>query len=261
MGYFRIWVIAAVLVPVGGLAHADERDDLAKKLANPIADLISVPFQYNALFGLGPDGDGTASVLNIEPVIPIHLNADWNLISRTVLPVTYNQGIFADDFGGLADTTQSLFLSPVKPGPGGIIWGVGPAFNLPTATDSRLGTNEWGAGVTAVALVQKGPWTVGTLWNHIWSLGGNDINQTFVEPFATYALGKGRSINFNSKSSYDWNTDQWTVPLTLVYQQVVKFGRLPVQLQFGGTYYVAKRTGAPDWGIRADMTFLFPEGG
>ena len=175
--------------------------------------------------------------------------------------MAYTHDIFANDFGGLADTTQSLFLSPVQPGPGGLIWGVGPAFNIPTATNSRLGSSEWGAGPTAVALVQKGPWTVGALANHIWSLGGNDINQTFVQPFVSYIFGRGQSFTLTSQSTYDWNDEDWTVPITLTYQQIVKLGTQPVQFQLGGTYYAAAPTDGPTWGIRTSMIFLFPTKG
>jgi hypothetical protein len=260
MLWLRICLVATALIgSMAGLARAaDDADSLSKQLANPVANLISVPFQENILFGLGPDGDGTASVLNIQPVIPFHLNEDWNLISRTILPVVYTSKIFEDDFGGLADTTQSFFLSPSKPTSGGLVWGVGPVINIPTATDPRLGTSEWGAGPTAVALVQKGPWTVGTLANQVWSFGDGDINQTFVQPFATYSLGKGRSVNLNTQTTYNWNSEEWTIPITLTAQQVFKLGKQPMQFQIGGTYYADKPQDGPDWGIRTSLVFLFP---
>jgi hypothetical protein len=176
------------------------------------------------------------------------------------VPFTYSQDIFANDFGGIANTSQSFFFSPSKPGPGGLIWGVGPTFSLPTATDPRLGSNVWGAGVTGVALVQTGPWTVGALASQTWSLEGNSINQTFLQPFASYAFGKGQSISLNTESTYDWTMEQWTVPINLTYQQIVKLGAQPVSLQIGGRYYAEKPAGGPVWGLRAGLTLLFPTG-
>ena len=239
---------------------ADDANELSKKLANPISSLISVPFQFNVDFGGGPNDDGKNYLLKFQPVIPFRLNDDWNLISRTIVPFTYSQDIFADDFGGVADTDQSFFFSPSKPGPGGLIWGLGPIFSLPTATDPRLGSNVWGAGVTGVALVQKGPWTVGTLASQTWSVEGNSINQTFLQPFVSYAFGHGQSITLNSELTYDWIPQQWTVPFNLTYQQIVKLGTQPVSLQIGGRYYAVTPAGGPVWGIRAGLTYLFPTG-
>jgi hypothetical protein len=165
-------------------AEASSGEDLAKKLQNPVASLISVPFQNNFDFGLGPSHTGSRYTLNIQPVIPISLNKDWNLISRTILPVISQHNAVGAPIeaggeeveatspvtraldvnqSGLGDTVQSLFLSPVKPGPGGIIWGLGPVFLIPTATNDFLGSGKWGAGPTAVLLEQTGGWTFGIL--------------------------------------------------------------------------------------------------
>lgn len=245
----------------------DKESSLSQQLANPIADLISVPIQYNALFGAGRDGKSKLSVLDIQPVIPVHLNEDWNLITRTILPVTYASNIFngSGNVGGLADTQMSLFLSPQATGPGGLIWGVGSVINMPTATDALLGTRKWGAGPTAVALVQKKEWTVGVLANQLWTFDGSEtnkdnvINKSFIQPWATYELGKGRSVSVTTQSSYDWINRQWTVPLNIGYAQVVNFGKQPVQIQVGGIYMLVAPTGAPKWGLQATLTFLFPE--
>ena len=245
----------------------DKESSLSQQLANPIADLISVPIQYNALFGAGRDGKGTLSVLDIQPVIPIHLNEDWNLITRTILPVTYASNVFngSGNVRGPADTQMSLFLSPQAAGPGGLIWGVGSIVNMPTATDALLGTRKWGAGPTGVALVQKGDWTVGVLANQLWTFDSsktnndNVINKSFIQPWATYELGKGRSVSVTTQSSYDWINRQWTVPLNIGYAQVVNFGKQPVQIQVGGIYMLTAPTGAPKWGLQATLTFLFPE--
>src|SRR5688572_19920508 len=165
-----LWPALAVSAFASGSPASAQDADLAKQLSNPIASLISVPFQFNYDSGFGPN-DGDRVTLNIQPVIPISLNEDWNMISRTIVPVIWQEDIAgpSGDQFGLGDTVQSLFFSPKAPGPGGIIWGVGPVFLLPTGTDPLLGGEKWGAGPTGVVLKQSGPWTYGMLANHIWS--------------------------------------------------------------------------------------------
>ena len=260
---------AAILL-VGMLAGTqlaiaeDDADELAKKLSNPIASLISVPFQSNFDFGAGAGGDGFAFTTNIQPVIPISISDDWNMISRTILPIAYRDYLPPPDGDtfGLGDITQSLFFSPKNPGPSGIIWGAGPAFLIPTATDDFLGTGKFGAGPTAVVLKQTGPWTLGVLANHLWSVAGDDdrgeVNQTFLQPFAAYALGHGTTLSLNTESTYDWVSDQWTVPINLGVSQVFKIGDQALSFQVGGKYYAEAPEDGPEWGIRTTLTFLFP---
>jgi hypothetical protein len=203
--------------------------------------------------------------MKVQPVIPIPLNDDWNLISRTILPIVYaDYAPNGTNKWGLGDTQQSFFLSPANPGPGGLIWGLGPVIQLPTATDDFFGSHRWGLGPTGVALVQKDQWTLGMLANQVWSLGGNDdasneINQTFLQPFVQYQLGHGRALALNTETTYDWKTDEWTVPINLEVSQVMKLGNQLVQFQVGARYYADKPEGGPDWGLRANFTLLFPK--
>lgn len=260
-------ILATLAITSGVLsaqsATADESAaDLAKKLSNPIAALISVPLQNNFLFNVGP-GDGFRETTNIQPVIPFELNEHWNLISRTILPVTYQEGIFpgAGHQFGLGDTVQSLFLSPKSTDP--FIWGVGPAFLIPTATDDLLGGGKWGAGPTGVILKQSGPWTYGVLANQIWSFAGSDnredVNVTFIQPFLSYTTKSATTFTVNSESTYDWQGRQWTIPFNAGVSQLLKLGGQPVSIGLMGTWYAEAPAGAPDWGIRFVFTFLFPK--
>jgi hypothetical protein len=248
-------------------AHAprasDDASTLANQTLNPVADLISVPFQYNLDFNIGPK-DATKQTLNIQPVIPISLNENWNLITRTIVPLIHIDSVAdgVDSKDGLGDTTQSFFLSPKEPTAGGWIWGAGPVFYWPTGTDGLSG-RKWGIGPTAVVLKQEHGWTYGALANHIWSFAGDDhthnINATFLQPFVSYTFRTHTSITLNTEATYDWNADQATVPVNLLASQILKIGPLPVSLQFGPRYYVEGPSGNADWGLRISLTFLFPK--
>lgn len=233
-----------------GSAAPDSSVELAKKLANPIGAMISVPFQNNFDFGGGPHNDGYQYKLNFQPIVPITLNQDWNLISRTVLPVVYQNDIVGTSSQtGLADTLQSFFLSPKEPTEQGWIWGLGPALLLPTATDDLLGAEKWGAGPTAVVLRQQKGWTYGALVNHVWSFAGAsgraDVNATYLQPFVSYTTPKATTYTLNTESTYDWTSHQWTAPLNLMVQQMIKIGEQPVALTVGGRYYVDRPEGGP----------------
>ena len=245
-------------------AGLDEAAMLAKKLQNPVASLISLPLQNNVDFGAGADGDGFQYKLNVQPVIPFNLSDDWNLISRTIIPfIDQRDVIGTSQQSGLGDTVQSLFLSPNESGSGGLTWGAGPVFLLPTATDHRLGAEKWGAGPTAVALKQQGGWTYGALANHIWSFAGEnsrqDASATFLNPFVSYTTQAETTFGLDTETSYDWKNTQWTVPLQATVSQFVMLGNQPVSLTLGARHYAEKASTGPDWGVRLQVTFLFPK--
>jgi hypothetical protein len=256
---------ASVIATAASTAGHAQDADLAQQLTNPIASLISVPFQFNYDGDIGP-ADGDRVTLNIQPVIPISLGEDWNLISRTILPVIWQEDIAGptgEQFG-LGDTLQSLFFSPKAPGPGGIIWGAGPVFLFPTDTDPLLGGEKWGAGPTAVALRQSGPWTYGMLANHVWSFAGederSDVSSTFLQPFITYTTQDAWTFALNTEASYDWEGEAWSVPINLMASKLVNIGGQPISLQGGVRYWAESPDAGPeDFGARLSIVFLFPK--
>ena len=264
-------IVAAAWIAALALANADLRaqqsdEELAKAAQNPIAALISVPFQYNYDHKIGPQETGHKNYLNIQPVIPSSINEDWNLITRTIVPVVWQDDIFpgAGSQSGLGDITSSLFFSPKKPTAGGWIWGVGPVFYLPTGSDKLLSAEKWGAGPTGVFLKQEHGWTYGVLANHIWSTGGAgkaNINSTFLQPFLTYTTQSHTSYTLQTESSYNWeaNRDRWSVPIHFVISQLFRIGDQPVQFQVGPRYWATSPdSAAHGWGLRVALTFLFP---
>jgi hypothetical protein len=245
-------------------AGGDQAAELAKQLQNPVASLISVPFQNNFDFNLGPNGDGFKYTLNFQPVIPLSINKDYNLIIRTILPIISQDDVIpGTSQSGLGDIVQSFFFSPKKP-VGGLILGFGPVFLYPSATNALLGSEKWGAGPTGLVLKQTGGWTYGLLFNHIWSYAGDDsrdeVSATFLQPFLSYTTKSKTTFGLNAESTYDWHNSQWTVPINLSVSQLIKVGKLPVSLALGFKYYAEAPSPGPDWGLRFVVTPLFPTG-
>ena len=252
---------AALLIGESRPLLAQSADELAKQTQNPVASLISVPFQGNWDFGIG-DREATGTTLNIQPVAPFGLTKDWNVILRVIMPVQSQPIDSGQRLTGMGDTTMTVFVSPAKTGK--LIWGAGPAILIPTATIQELGTEKFGLGPSIVALVQPGKWTVGALWNQIWSMDGandrDDVNQMFLQPFANYNLGQGLAIGAQMEASANWEADdeQWTSYLLFSLTKVTLLGKRPVS--FGATAgpAVASPAGRPDWRLRFVATFLFP---
>jgi hypothetical protein len=242
---------------------ASSAGDLAKKSQNPISDLISLPFQNNFNFGAGPRKD-VQNVLNIQPVIPFKLNADWNLIARAIVPIISNPapGVHTGDRTGLGDVQLAAFLSPTK---SKLIWGVGPVIRVPVATDDILGSGKYSGGPTAVLLTIDGPWVAGGLVQNVWSFAGDGdrghVNEFLLQPFLNYNLPDGWYLSTGPIITANWaadSSDRWTVPVGGGIGKVLKIGSQPINVSLKTYYNVVRPTNAGDWSIQFQLMFLFP---
>ncbi len=246
------WLVTAAAVQAD---EAGGNAQLAQELTNPLAKLITIPIQMNFDNDIGPGDDGSKVTTNIQPVIPFEFNENWNLITRSIVPIVSQDDVFPGSGSqfGLGDSTLTLFMSPKQSADKGVIWGVGPVFLLPTATDSKLGTKKWGIGPSAVVVVKKGPWTYGMLGNHIWSFAGDedrdDISNSFLQPFVSYTWPNAWIVSLQSESSYDWKSEAWSVPVNFTVGKLVKFGKLPVSLGAGVGYWLESPDNGPE-GLR-----------
>lgn len=278
----RFLPMLAMTVAISGAAHAqsapdassgsggaqqpaDDATEIAKKLQNPIGDLYSFPFQSNTNFGYGPHR-GTQEILNVQPVIPFHVTDDWNVITRTVLPLVWNPDLspVPPVPFGTAPTTFSAFLSPAKP-VNGWLWGLGPATQVPTVSNPTLGSSVWGAGPTGVLVYMHGPWVVGALANNLWSLGGRQgsggasYNNFLTQPFINYNFGGGWFVSTSPIITADWQArgTKWTLPFGGSVGRVIRIGKLPVNLSLGAYYNAIRPVDGADWQMRTQMTLVF----
>ena len=267
-------------VPAPAVPAADSSADLAKQLSNPVASLVSIPFQFNWDQPVGPN-DASRFVMNFQPVVPMGLSEDWNLILRWIMPFIGQPVLFpgGQSATGMGDIVASFFLSPAKAGK--IIWGAGPVFILPTNSDALLGASRWAAGPTVVLLTQSGGFTYGLLANHVWSFAGpdfsggierGDVSASFVQPFVSYTTKNVVTIALNAEASANWRlyrsapdgsleekdgTD-WTIPINLTVSKLTKFGPLPMSIGGGVGVFVKTPNGKPDWRLRLSATILLP---
>jgi hypothetical protein len=242
-------------------------EELAKIAQNPVGNLVSVPFQNNTNTNFGPE-EKTQNVLNIQPVIPVSVNEDWNIITRTILPIISQPALSPQDdrTNGIGDVQLSAFLSPANPGKW--IWGAGSIIQAPTNSDD-LGNDNWGAGPTAVLLhLDKGsPWVYGVLVSNIWSVSsdkrGGSYNNGLMQPFLNYNFKDGFYLTSAPIITADWDADDssdtWTVPVGGGVGKIFHLGRLPVNTQLGAYYNVEKPEFGPDWQIRAQVQLMFPK--
>ena len=269
-------VILLLHIICGGVFAADSSDtgqaskndvgDLAKQTQNPIADLISLPFQYNTFFGTGPKGK-TQNTLLVQPVIPMEMNKDWNFIARPIIPFI-DQPAFTDTQHrnqGLGNVQFQGFFSP-KEKVGDWILGFGPNLEFPTNSgpDGRFGSDNWSAGPAFVALQMKGPWVYGGLFTHLWSYHGNDpeVNLTSIQPFINYNLEDGWYLSSSPIILADWSADsrqRWTIPIGGGFGRVFKIGKQPINASVRAYHNLESPRNGSDWQLQFQISFLFPK--
>jgi len=279
MKYFKLITLfllcAFASIPVFSQEKEQEETDviedfegeeaLAQAVQNPVGDLISVPLQNNTNFGFGPY-DRTQNVLNIQPVIPISLGSDWNLITRTIFPVITQPDFFSESGSttGLGDVNFTAFVSPAKPGK--FIWGVGPALILPTATDETLGSGKWSAGPSVVGLTIQGPWVAGLLVSQVWSYAGQsdrgDVNFFLAQYFVNYNMDHGWYLVSAPIITSNWEAssgNQWIVPFGAGAGKIFRIGKQPINFNTQAFYNAVKPDFGPDWQWRVQLQFMFPK--
>lgn len=262
--------VSLALVGPGPAAHAQEQgqSDLARSLANPVADLVSIPFQFNFANGIGPD-EANRTILNVQPVVPFDFSDDWNLIARWIMPFTSQPSLAPglEPTFGMSDIVFSSFFSPKASG--GAIWGVGPVLSLPVTSDPRLGSGQWAAGPTFVWLKQSGPWTYGVLANYLWSFAEAtnqnrpDVDRGFLQPFMSYITPAAVTFSVSSETSYDRKAssgNRWTVPILFNISKVTRLGPFPFSIGGGLGWYAEAPQGGPDWQLRAQFVLILPRG-
>ena len=257
---------AAAQEPARPAAAGDATQDLAKQAQNPIADLISVPFQNNTEFNFGPR-ERTLNVLNFQPVIPFKLSARWNLITRTIVPIIHLPSLQKGDSSdnGLGDVNPTFFFATSLAKD--VLVGFGPTFSLPTATSDDLGTEKWSAGPAGVLVWTRGKWVVGALVNNQWSFAGandrDDVNQMLIQPFVNYNIADGWYLVSAPIATANWEADRskdiWTVPVGGGVGRLFRLGKLPINMSLQAFDYVEKPEFGADWELRAQVQFLFPK--
>jgi hypothetical protein len=272
----RLAAMLALTASTAALAQQSTQD-LAEAAQNPIAAMISLPLQNNIYGEVGPNHNATGNVLNIQPVIPITLG-DWNIISRTIAPLIYQPslatlpsesleigrfGEFSTSHFGLGDINQSFFFSPANAS--GLIWGVGPTFNLPTATARPLGSSLFSMGPAAVALVIPKPFLIGALVHQLWSVSGSshqpDVSQLLIQPFVNYNMEDGWYLVSSPIITANWEapSNKWAFPIGAGFGKIFKIAEQPLNFNLQAFDYVKSPVGGPRWAVRAQLQLLFPK--
>ena len=270
-------MVTAVLLLAKPAFSQEDAGDLAKQSQNPIGNMISLPFQNNTSFGIGPN-DSISNVLNIQPVYPVGLGKKWNLINRAIVPVIYQEPLFpeiGDSASGLGDTSYTGFISPAQPGK--LIWGVGPSFLLPTSTEDQWASDKWSGGVGVVVMTMPGHWVLGLLVSNVWSFAGDadadEVNLLTLQPIINYNLKKGWYLTSVPVLTANWTApsdNRWTIPLGGGFGRIVKWGKQPLDLSAQAFYNVEKpvpeisegpnlTNQGESWTLRLQLKLLFPK--
>ena len=261
-----IWLGAsfAYTSAISAESGEDQTEALAKKAQNPISNMSSLPLQNNTDFDFGPE-DGTLNTLNVQPVLPFSISDNWNVITRTIIPIVSQPGLVPGQSRetGLSDTFFTAFFSPKDAGKW--IWGAGPTVILPTTTDDRLGKGEWGAGASVVVLTMPGDWVVGSLFSNVWSISadrGDEINLFTLQYFVNYNLSDGWYLTTSPIITADWKADSnqvWTVPVGGGVGKIFRVGKQAMNGQVQAYYNVEKPDIKGDWSLRLQLQFMFPK--
>ena len=254
--------LCAFASPLFAQAVKDSNSELAAKLTNPVADLISVPFQYNYDANIGLDKKGTSNTLVFQPVVPVKLNNDWNYIIRPVVTLESLNNVNGYSGTGAGPVLFETFFSPRASSE--LIWGVGPVISTPSLSGKQFGTSQTGAGVAAVGLWMKAPWSVGMLTYNTWSAGGDSTygtaNNLYYQPFVSYVTKDAWTYSLNTQSTFNWDARRAENPMNFTVSKLVNFGQHPVSFSVGARYYLSSVPGGPSgWGGRASVTFIIPE--
>lgn len=255
--------LAFVLCSLGIPASAIAQDaaDLAQELANPLAAIISVPFQLNYDDKLGTTNEGSRTTLNLQPIIPFALDSGATIITRTIFPYIWQEDVIpGTSQSGFGDILASAWYSRTTEA--NLTWGVGPVVRIPTFSD--VSSDTWAAGLTGIVLQQTGPWTYGALANHLWDLEGDPktpTNATFFQPFVAYSTETAWTYSLQSETTYDWEAEAWSVPLNVSVSKLAILGGRPVNFQGGVGYWLESPDGGPeDWRFRLQVQFVFSKG-
>jgi hypothetical protein len=253
----------------------DEMDlgELSKQTSNPVGSLWQLVMQndYTLFDGDITDDERQINVFKFQPIMPFRLTDEWKLITRPVIPVVSSEILKNPATGdwdrenGLGDVVLLAAFSntpPTSPN----VWGIGPTFIFPTASDDDLGTEKWSVGPVATWFHLGEKWIYGGIVQHWWSFAGDDdrdhVNLTNIQYVLKYRPTPAMSIGFSPNIEANWKNDSddvWSVPIGLGADRMFRLGKLPVKIGFEAQYYVEQPDSfGAEWNFRFFVTPVIP---